>query len=322
MMHGGRDVNIVITPHLGRISYGAGELRRLYIRHMTLAFIFSSLLTTAMLSATWFLVEPEGFTGHRNVVRILKYSEIELPKAIADVDIGLSAYPILERQDGSVLSDASLPASSFIRNLNIRKKGIPGERKSDKGIGDLPGLGEADKLQADDKVSGKNVFGNERAPSDRDDIAGGGELKDPWRRGGMPVPAGSGDPPGGVDISGVGSSSKPAAGTSAYGMGDGSGGDGEGGGFSMQWLKGLTRRKISGSLPVYPAGSKVSAQIRIVTVVLPDGTVRSVQPAQKADRLLEESAMKAIRTWKFEPLRKSLPQVEQTCIITFSFKLK
>jgi TonB family protein len=84
----------------------------------------------------------------------------------------------------------------------------------------------------------------------------------------------------------------------------------------------MTRRKISGELPKYPQGATVSAQVRIRTVVLPDGTVRSVQPEQKANSLFEEAAMKAVRSWKFEPLGSSLPQVEQTCIITFSFKLK
>jgi TonB family protein len=107
-------------------------------------------------------------------------------------------------------------------------------------------------------------------------------------------------------------------------VGNGSDGDGDegGGGFSLRWLQGMTRRKVSGELPTYPPGVNVSAQVRILTMVLPDGTVRSVQPVQKANRLLEESAMKAVRFWKFEALGLSLPQVEQSCIITFYFKLK
>jgi TonB family protein len=84
----------------------------------------------------------------------------------------------------------------------------------------------------------------------------------------------------------------------------------------------MTRRKLSGELPTYPQGATVSAQVRILTIVFPDGTVRSVQPEQKANRLLEEAAMKAVRSWKFEPLGSSLPQVEQSCIITFSFRLR
>ena len=90
----------------------------------------------------------------------------------------------------------------------------------------------------------------------------------------------------------------------------------------MRWLQGMTRRKISGELPKYPPGTNVSAQVKILTNVLPDGTVKSVQPAQKANRLLEEAAMKAVRYWKFELLGSSLAQVEQSCVITFYFKLK
>ena len=167
-------------------------------------------------------------------------------------------------------------------------------------------------------------MGNMSAPIDHHDIAGGsGESREPWRKGGNPVPGKSGEPPSGVDHSGIGSSSKPSAGTTPYGLGSGENGEGEGGGgFSLQWLHGMTRRKLSGELPKYPQGATVSAQVRILTTVFPDGTVRSVQPQQKANSLLEEAAMNAIRFWKFEPLVASLPQVEQTCIITFSFKLK
>jgi outer membrane biosynthesis protein TonB len=84
----------------------------------------------------------------------------------------------------------------------------------------------------------------------------------------------------------------------------------------------MTRRKISGELPKYPSGTNVSAQVKILTIVLPDGIAKSVQPVQKANRLMEEAAMKAVRYWKFESLGSSLAQEEQSCVITFFFKLK
>lgn len=103
----------------------------------------------------------------------------------------------------------------------------------------------------------------------------------------------------------------------------GLGGDVEKGvAFSIQWTQGGTRRKISGELPHYPAGVNVEAQIKILTVVLPDGSVKSTQPAQKANTALEEAAMKEVRYWKFEPLRSSQPQNDQTCVVTFLFKLR
>lgn len=103
----------------------------------------------------------------------------------------------------------------------------------------------------------------------------------------------------------------------------GPGGDLEKGvSFSIQWMQGGTRRKLSGDLPKYPAGTNVEAQIKILTVVLPDGSVKSTQPAQKANTALEEAALKEVRFWKFEALRVSQPQQEQTCVVTFLFTLR
>lgn len=103
----------------------------------------------------------------------------------------------------------------------------------------------------------------------------------------------------------------------------GPGGDLEKGvSFSIQWMQGGTRRKLSGDLPKYPAGTNIEAQIKILTVVLPDGSVKSTQPAQKANTAMEDAAMKEVRFWKFEPLRSSQPQQDQTCVVTFLFTLR
>lgn len=92
--------------------------------------------------------------------------------------------------------------------------------------------------------------------------------------------------------------------------------------FSVDWLQGRTRRKLSGDLPKYPEGVNVEAQIKLMTDVLPDGSIKGVQPVQKGNTRLEEAAMKEVRLWWFEPLKSSQPQVEQSCVITFLFKLK
>ncbi len=317
-----------VSPHLGRVPYGAKELQRAYVKQMSLAFILAVVFTFTILSSLRLIVDPETFNPPpQHVVRIFKYSEIELPRSFSNVEIGMSAYPVLQDQSISseaVLPNESFPATAFRSKSNSRKQGIPGERRLGEGLSSLPGQIGVDKIQADDRSTYPNDMGNMSAPADHNDIAGGsGESREPWRKGGRPVPGKSGEPPSGVDRSGIGSSSKPSAGTTAYGLGSGENGDGEGtGAFSMKWLHGMTRHKLSGELPKYPQGANVSAQVRILTIVLPDGTVRSVQPEQKANHLLEEAAMKAIRFWKFEPLGSSLPQIEQSCIITFSFKLK
>ena len=313
--------SVRVSPHLGRVSYGAGELRRVYVKHMTLAFILSIAFTLVLLNSLWFLVDQEAFNPTpRRVVRIFKYSEIELPRPLGDIEFGLSAYPTLQQDITSDLLSASLPANPLRNQSNSKKQNPPKERQLGEGLNTLSEFGGAEKLPLDEKNVRQNTWSNKNAQSDRDDISGGsGESQEPWRKGGVPVPGKNGAPPSGVDPSGIGSSSKPSAEGTPYGLGYGGDGDG---GFSMRWLQGMTRRKISGELPKYPSGTNVSAQVKILTIVLPDGTVKSVQPVQKANRLLEETAMKAVRSWKFESLGSSLSQVEQSCVITFYFKLK
>ncbi len=119
--------------------------------------------------------------------------------------------------------------------------------------------------------------------------------------------------PGSRSIADVGS--PDLAGGSASGVGNSVG-------VSMQWPDGGIRKKLSGSLPGYPEGANVEAQIRIETVVTPEGTVRSLKPVQKGNTRLEEAAMSAVRLWKFEPLHKSTPQKDQVCVVTFNFLLK
>ncbi len=89
--------------------------------------------------------------------------------------------------------------------------------------------------------------------------------------------------------------------------------------YSLEWIGGGKREKISGNLPTYPKGTNLSAQIRLQVIVQPDGTITSVVPIQKADPRFEQAALSQVRHWKFEPLSRQLPQIEQTCIITFYF---
>jgi hypothetical protein len=66
-------------------------------------------------------------------------------------------------------------------------------------------------------------------------------------------------------------------------------------GFDVQWTGGGSRKKLSGDLPKYPEGINVAAQVRIRGWVLPNGSVRAVQPVQKANTALEEAAMKELK---------------------------
>ncbi len=120
---------------------------------------------------------------------------------------------------------------------------------------------------------------------------------------------------------------KPGPSVSGTGAGEGiskpgTGGSGSGVGYDVQWTGGGSRRKLSGDLPKYPAGTNVAAQVRIRASVMADGTVRAVQPTQKANTALEEAAMRELKLWRFEPLPAAVPQVDQDCIVTFLFKLR
>jgi TonB family protein len=121
-------------------------------------------------------------------------------------------------------------------------------------------------------------------------------------------------PPGRGDLAGIVANPQ--------GVGTAGGAAGTDVSMSMTWSDGGSRRKISGDLPEYPPGVQVEAQIRIGATVVPDGTVRNLKPAQKGNTKLEDAAMKAVRLWRFEPLRRSLPQREQECTITFNFRLR
>jgi len=88
----------------------------------------------------------------------------------------------------------------------------------------------------------------------------------------------------------------------------------------IRWDNGGTREKVAGPLPAYPAGEHNAVNVRLKAVVLPNGHVKGVGAAQKVGRKFEEAALRTVRMWKFEPLRKKNPQKNQTCQITFSFR--
>ncbi len=92
--------------------------------------------------------------------------------------------------------------------------------------------------------------------------------------------------------------------------------------YALEWVGDVTRKKVSGTLPEYPPGVNVEAVIRLRATVFPDGTIKSVHPVQRGNPRLEETAQAAVRYWRFEPLSRTQPQVEQDCFITFHFTLQ
>jgi hypothetical protein len=311
-----------------RRDYGAQELKRVYPKNLMRGLRYSLLVNMLLLSMYWGVVYVQPKEKARSVeVKLTKYEVLLPPPSISDKTFGLSAYPVV-----------SPPAS--LGNKHGRPVVRPGPRTDRKfktnmpsrGLGevrgDLPSAPGANKIDPALLLADKEDVSEGRPYDDVQAVGAGGNSDDRFP-GGTLVASKDVNVPSGNARSGVGSNVHEILG------GEGDNGGGQGGnadrfgsgsgaadGFSMSWLRGGTRRKLSGALPKYPAGVNVEAQISILTVVAPDGSIKSVQPAQKANTQLEDAAMKELRYWKFEPLRSSAPQIDQTCVVTFNFKLK
>lgn len=124
------------------------------------------------------------------------------------------------------------------------------------------------------------------------------------------------------NITGKTSSTSNVQVATPFGSGNESGGFGSNIAMAVQWAGGGNRKLLSGEMPAYPPSVNISAQIKLNARVQPDGTVRSVAPAQKGDTRLENAAMSKVKLWKFEPLQSAQAQLEQSCTITFNFTLE
>jgi TonB family protein len=67
---------------------------------------------------------------------------------------------------------------------------------------------------------------------------------------------------------------------------------------------------------------KVEAEIELTVWVLPNGTVDRAVPSIRGDAELERIAIQYLKQWRFEPLPKDQPQVEQSGAVPIKFKLQ
>ncbi|MGB9663866.1 MAG: TonB family protein [Ignavibacteria bacterium] len=93
-------------------------------------------------------------------------------------------------------------------------------------------------------------------------------------------------------------------------------------GYSFDWGGKGTRKILRWEKPKFPEGVQKEIDIKIKFTILPDGSVVSPVPLIKADTQLEDAAIQALKTWKFEPLRPNQIQFEQTVIITIPYRLE
>lgn len=93
-------------------------------------------------------------------------------------------------------------------------------------------------------------------------------------------------------------------------------------GFSFDWGGRGTRKILRWEKPTFPAGVQKEIDIKVRFTILPDGSVVSPIPLIKADTQLEDAAISALKTWKFEPLRITQVQLEQNVVITIPYRLE
>jgi TonB family protein len=84
----------------------------------------------------------------------------------------------------------------------------------------------------------------------------------------------------------------------------------------------LATRKIVEKPHPPQVNVKTEAEIELTLWVLPDGTVDRVVPSIKGDTELERIAVRYIKQWRFVPLPKDQPQVEEWGTVPMRFKLR
>ncbi len=84
----------------------------------------------------------------------------------------------------------------------------------------------------------------------------------------------------------------------------------------------LVSRKVVERPNPPQARVRVEAEIELTFWVLPNGTVDRVVPSVKGDTELERIAIQYLKQWRFAPLPKDQPQVEQSGTIPIKFRLQ
>ena len=299
------------------VGYGAIELKKIYGKNISRSFFSSAVFSFAVAAIVWALLRA-GEAKPERTLRIIAYEEFVLPSN-STTALGMTAYPALPFSEENAFDPATQTPVPTPKGIQTKKFALP-PREFAQMLGDLPSVGTADRAdQSSPGIIDPPVGAEGR-------IGGSNNTPQNNQQGGTPVPGfRDGGMPSGGGRSGIGSASKPSPGHfvaptgDPYGTPNGSGG---GSGFALEWLQGGTRKKLSGNLPVYPSGVTVEAELTFYATVDPDGTMKAVLPAQKADIRLERAVIDALRDWKFEALPTSFPQVEQTCLLKFIFQLK
>jgi TonB family protein len=89
--------------------------------------------------------------------------------------------------------------------------------------------------------------------------------------------------------------------------------------YSIRWVGGGTRKKMSGNIPKCPPELSGDALVRVDVVVASSGVVRSAKVLTPHHPRCDEVSLREVKLWKFEPLPVKRKSPDQRCTVTFSF---
>lgn len=85
----------------------------------------------------------------------------------------------------------------------------------------------------------------------------------------------------------------------------------------------LSKRKIIHfRKPEYPQNENENTQVNLEIQANPDGTIKSVRVVKTGGLSFDNSAIEAVREWRFQPLAPNVKQTIQTGIVTIYFEIK
>jgi TonB family protein len=85
----------------------------------------------------------------------------------------------------------------------------------------------------------------------------------------------------------------------------------------------LSKRKIIHfKKPEYPENESENTQVNLEIEANPDGTIKTVRIVKTGGLSFDNSAMEAVREWRFQPLAPNVKQTTQTGIVTIYFEIK
>jgi TonB family protein len=311
---------------LRRFPYGRIELKQRHQQFMSAAFFISIFVHLFILILFLIFYKGETETEHVVTMRII------IPEMVPPPDFQeIKTLPKLSINNSKQKESADEPGENiFTFNESTKKGGNTTNNLDPKaGPSKRTSVGIPDKYN----IPRKGASPDDKSISFPDNKIDAGDKKQPGKSG-IPVVGKdnqfsmTGDkesktiriPGNKTGTEGMARSNSP--GNKNIPGKDGSGIVGSGASnFSVSWNDGGSRSKTAGSLPRPPDNLSKSVQIKVAITVAPNGTVKKVTPLQKGDFNLENEAVKTIRTWKFEPLKSSVPQVDQSAVITFKFTL-